>query len=77
MSELGVLRLSVGVTQEQMAAEMGLSLRDYLEIERGAIRLDDFVLRSATFAVFRIAVAVDEPVDFPLAAMVQELNGLF
>ena len=75
--ELKRLRESVRASQKRMADEMGLSLRGYQCLERGAARLDDFELRTATFAALRIAIADDKPVDFPLVAIVDELNVLF
>jgi transcriptional regulator with XRE-family HTH domain len=75
--ELKRIRESVRASQKQMAAEMGLSLRGYQCLERGAVRLDNFELRAATFAALRIAIADDKPVDFPLVAIVDELNVLF
>jgi transcriptional regulator with XRE-family HTH domain len=77
MRELKHIRESVRASQKQMADEMGLSLRGYQCLERGAARLDDFELRTATFAALRIAIADDKPVDFPLGAIVVELNALF
>ena len=59
MYELKALRLSVQATQSEMAHQMGVSLRQYQNIESRLERLDEDRLRSATFAALRIAVERD------------------
>ena len=59
MYELKALRLSVQATQKAMAHQMGVSLRQYQNIEGRLERLNEDRLRSATFAALRIAVERD------------------
>ena len=59
MYELKALRLSIQATQKEMADQMGVSLRQYQNIEGRLDRLDEDRLRSATFAALRIAVERD------------------
>jgi hypothetical protein len=72
------LRLSVQATQKEMAHQMGVSLRQYQNIESRLERLDEDRLRSATFAALRIAVDQDGELPNPeLFAVFEELLQRF